>query len=558
MAGTENMRWPQPRSPEQLRAFYSIALQSDDNDSKVSAEYHESRSVASSTWSSSGSVRAHASRSTSIFSGQARTGSSATSVSDSRTIVALAPKTTYEDTTGLLRLHEWQCSHAPNFESDANETSFVAEGIDTDVSYQSEKNEDEPVGYKWRGGRSLPRLHRCQVQDETSKHDAGSDPVIPVSTQPEPAEKFWLDTLQEHPYCNLDTKRKLGRVGMWAVKRRRRDLKLGISSTKGKADVESDTKLAKDKLLEDSNSSLDSDDETVHIVDDVVEEVASLMGSSNSRLRRSYSRLSKPGSADRTLLLNLGVDPSLRSSFDSAYVDNPSILSSSTSIGTLELSTCADLRDMEEDGLATHAPRVTGNHQHVNSTLYCCLFCLKVFGSQEVWEEHERSQHVAMQKDWICMPWGPIERNEDGHEVCVFCGLVDPDSSHCSEHNDEPCCHTSVSRRTFDCKADFQEHLEDVHDQFIISDCMRKWSFAAEDIDWYWQCGFCDRSLVGWEDRSRHIGRHFKEGLSMGSWDPVVPSCPVDRGTGIVVSWSPPIQMDRRTLLTVQSESISR
>ncbi|CZR70254.1 uncharacterized protein PAC_20155 [Phialocephala subalpina] len=277
------------------------------------------------------------------------------------------------------------------------------------------------------------------------------------------------------------------------------------------------------KLLE-KDSPLISDDEILHIIDDdIVEDSLSIMGS----------------------LKNLGETSSRRSSLGSHLIETQSTLATST--GTLELFCCGGSNDGLREDFNTPTRRISAKPRPELSASYFCLFCFDQFGSEEDWEAHECSRHIATQSDWICMPWGATEKLDTGEEVCIFCGVVAPNTSHSSQHKDDPCHSRSVSRRTYTCKESLQEHLQEVHNHYTMTDRMEKWSFSPPaDDDWYWGCGFCKRSIVGWTDRVRHIGRHFRQELSMSSWDPFVPACPIDRNTGMIVTWPSESEVNRR------------
>lgn len=549
MAVNLDLRCPR-RSPDELRAFYSIALHPA-NDGIRGPARTESQIILTRTSSFSDTVRGHSSSSASMFSGHALTASSATSVSDSKAIVALAPRTRYEETTGSLRLHRSRGTSTANVQPHACRTKSVLEEQGLDLVSQSESNRGVGVEVRSLVGGSIlhPRIFRDR--DFSSGQHAEVDQSEEVPTEPGVEEKFWLDTLQEHPYYSLGGKQKLGRVGMWCIKRRRRDLETGYSNKKKTADVDNDVDVVQEELLE-KDPPLLSDDETVHIIDDDVEDAAFSMGSSKSTLGHCCSSDDKSESSRRTILLDLGVSSSTRSSLESHHFDVQSIVSSSASC--LELPCCEGSDKTLEETLANAIRESVGGLHHGRSVSYYCLFCFDQFRSKDDWEDHEYSQHLAIQKDWICMPWGATEKLKNGHEICVFCGDIDPDSSHLSRHHHEPCCDGSVSRRTFCCIEDFQGHLWEMHHQRAMTDRMENWSFPPEEENWYWQCGFCARFFVQWTDRVRHIGRHFRRGLPIACWDPFVPSCPIDRSTGVAVAWPPAIETDRKRLLAIQSE----
>ncbi|KAF8856903.1 hypothetical protein BDZ45DRAFT_803804 [Acephala macrosclerotiorum] len=193
------------------------------------------------------------------------------------------------------------------------------------------------------------------------------------------------------------------------------------------------------------------------------------------------------------------------------------------------------------------------------SKSFYCVFCFERFENRKDWADHELSQHLEKQRDWICMPWGPVEKGEGGgEEVCVLCGIANPSKSHYLQHEDGPCAHKSTRERTFRRKEDLEKHFWNMHGQRETPDCLNRWSFEPLYEDWYWQCGFCDRSMSKWTDRVRHIGNHFQEGLSMFCWDPFISAGPIDKGTGSPVAWFPAVNMDRGIRLTLGLDKYSQ
>jgi hypothetical protein len=155
------------------------------------------------------------------------------------------------------------------------------------------------------------------------------------------------------------------------------------------------------------------------------------------------------------------------------------------------------------------------------------------------------------------MPWEPVEKEDDGTEVCAFCGAVDPDDVHQSQHRVEPCISRPVKERTYRNKKDFQEHLLSAHDWPAITERIEGWAFP-QDSTWYWHCGFCDVLLSRWTDRVVHIGDHFKEGMAMSAWDPLTPPHPIDKATGAYAAWFSPSCWDAGILLALELEQCTQ
>jgi hypothetical protein len=410
--------------------------------------------------------------------------------------------------------------------------------------------------------RARPSCWNCQqnYQQCSYKHDKISivqtEDYQPVGIHAELISECipWLDSLRDHPYHSLEGDRKLGFVGTWCLKSRHGHSSKNVSLNRQNIDIK---KTEEDSMLTPlgRHSPTLSEDEAFPIVPDTADDTTSLMGSSTSTLVHSYSHKGVSYSALRTVPLNFGVESRSSVSTNPLPPRRESTPSSSSSDSRVSESQERSCRVMQFSESSTQLR--AGSYSDASPTSFQCVFCLETCGNQEEWEQHETSQHIT-QRDWICMPWGPIEQTEDGKDICVFCSAVDPGISHCSQHRDEPCIGQAVEDRTYTSKQDFQKHLFSAHNQPALTKCMNKWSFAPKDDAWYWHCGFCDTLLARWTDRVTHIGDHFKEGMLMSSWDPLMPPYPLDKTTGTCATWFPPLSWDAETLLALQLEQCNR
>lgn len=346
-------------------------------------------------------------------------------------------------------------------------------------------------------------------------------------------------------------------MGAWRLKSRRGQLfqiQKENPDGQGIKFVEEGSSVA-GQLLLDSNSLSDEEAFPLVEVDDTGDEAGSPLSSSTITLRNFCPPNGVVGSSGRIIPLDLGASFAKSESTDSLRLSQRSALPSS------ECDSQAPQPDEAGDGLGMF-PRISRQRSAGSSSnevmLFYCVFCFERFGNRTDWADHELSQHLETQRDWICMPWGPVEKyEEDGEEVCVFCGIASPSASHYLTHEDEPCAHKSTRERTFRRRVDLEKHFWNMHGQREIPDYLNRWSFEPQYEDWYWQCGFCDRSMSGWTDRVRHIGNHFQEGLSMFCWDPVISAGPIDKCTGTPVAWHPAANIDQgiRRILRVDEFS---
>ncbi|KAM0433453.1 hypothetical protein ACHAPT_004333 [Fusarium lateritium] len=146
---------------------------------------------------------------------------------------------------------------------------------------------------------------------------------------------------------------------------------------------------------------------------------------------------------------------------------------------------------------------------------YQCTFCTETFKTKWSWKRHEKSLHLSLER-WECTPSGPTVLNEKSETVCVFCGLVSPDTNHLQSHNFSACHGRALEERTFYRKDHLQQHLKLVHSAQYQKWPMDSWKDASEEIRS--RCGFCGMVMKFWSDRVDHLAEHFKAGQTMVDW----------------------------------------
>ena len=146
-----------------------------------------------------------------------------------------------------------------------------------------------------------------------------------------------------------------------------------------------------------------------------------------------------------------------------------------------------------------------------------CTFC-KIHISEKSWKRHEET-HIP-QREWICMPSGHsgAEDPKDSFLVkCVFCnkqygGCLSSEGC----HRRQECLARPISDRTFHRKDKLVQHLKRFHNAKAKDFVLQAWEVRATDRPW--DCGFCGMTVPNWETRTKHIRKHFREGLDMSSW----------------------------------------
>ncbi|CAM1503558.1 Fc.00g011490.m01.CDS01 [Cosmosporella sp. VM-42] len=154
-----------------------------------------------------------------------------------------------------------------------------------------------------------------------------------------------------------------------------------------------------------------------------------------------------------------------------------------------------------------------------------CTFCSQSFKKKYDWVRHERSVHLPGLDSWVCsVPLPPdqphmVWRVNQVNPECIFCGKILPTQDHFQSHEFETCAERPVPERTFARKDHLWQHLRKFHG-------CQKWPGWSPNLNLLQhrqdkvrsQCGFCQTKMESWEDRSKHLTEHFREGLTMAEW----------------------------------------
>ncbi|KAI5240822.1 hypothetical protein E4T43_05843 [Aureobasidium subglaciale] len=120
--------------------------------------------------------------------------------------------------------------------------------------------------------------------------------------------------------------------------------------------------------------------------------------------------------------------------------------------------------------------------------IFKCTFCCDTFYKRYDWCRHERSLHLNLEV-WICCPQGGSVFSEaTGRNHCSYCNALDPTLEHLDSHDHSNCTMP------------------------LIED----WKTQGPNITS--RCGFCDRRMTNWDERTEHIAAHFRAGRTMKDW----------------------------------------
>lgn len=82
------------------------------------------------------------------------------------------------------------------------------------------------------------------------------------------------------------------------------------------------------------------------------------------------------------------------------------------------------------------------------------------------------------------------------------------------------CASASIQSPLANCHQDhLRQHVKNFHNASLFEIAQARWKKAAETIPEGWTCGFCSERLDTWDKRETHIANHFKDGLTMASWN---------------------------------------
>lgn len=149
-----------------------------------------------------------------------------------------------------------------------------------------------------------------------------------------------------------------------------------------------------------------------------------------------------------------------------------------------------------------------------------CTFCLKGFDSRAEWVRHERIVHMP-EELWVCCP-----RTGKFPTRCPFCDKGNPSPAHLADHDYISCQAKPVSERTFDRSDHFLQHISQVHrvppeqKPSCLSALQDAWKTPTSVRSGHpaLHCGFCGANFRTYQDRTRHVGRHFLNSEDVACW----------------------------------------
>jgi hypothetical protein len=142
-----------------------------------------------------------------------------------------------------------------------------------------------------------------------------------------------------------------------------------------------------------------------------------------------------------------------------------------------------------------------------------CTFC-HVRLTEGAWKRHEESQHLPRRK-WVCLYTGPTVNGR-----CAFCERSPEPHGHHDHGRVTECAARDLEERSFLRKDGLVQHVMSFHGAAQLRpDVVAAWEVPAERREQDWVCGFCGETLRGWDTRATHLAAHFRQGMTMASWE---------------------------------------
>ncbi|KAH7087016.1 hypothetical protein FB567DRAFT_57073 [Paraphoma chrysanthemicola] len=150
-----------------------------------------------------------------------------------------------------------------------------------------------------------------------------------------------------------------------------------------------------------------------------------------------------------------------------------------------------------------------------------CTFCFKRFDSQDKWTKHEQVMHSIPEEYWICCP-----RTGKLPKRCPFCDESNPSPAHLADHDYISCQARPLPERTFHQRDHFFQHIAQVHKippeqkPYRLMELADAWRSQTSLRTGHaaLHCGFCGQIFPTYRDRTRHVSRHFSDGVNVTCW----------------------------------------
>jgi hypothetical protein len=203
---------------------------------------------------------------------------------------------------------------------------------------------------------------------------------------------------------------------------------------------------------------------------------------------------------------------SISEASDSDHGTDDTSLSSAPSQPKQELR-----HDMMMDVKRPHTPSIQKGSK---STYYCtrntCSYSVQSFTD---WKRHEEGERHWPQERFMCLQCPTPVSDVNGNPSCQFCRVPCSQFAGTVEAHYLQCVSAQAEGKTFNRKDHLAEHLQNDHSisKNNASPLAATWKYSINS-NWPRQCGFCGQRFQDWDQRMKHIAKHYREGSHISTW----------------------------------------
>ena len=231
-----------------------------------------------------------------------------------------------------------------------------------------------------------------------------------------------------------------------------------------------------------------------------------LYGNSNDDLSDS-AFASAPSSSDDSL--SCGISEASESEY---RTDDTSISDVPSQLSQLSQDLQGDVGTSFHQG---HPPQAQSGFK----PLYCCTRkdCSYSVHSFTDWKRHEEGEKHWPQERFMCLQYPTPVSDPNGSVSCQFCLVPYHHLTSTVQTHYLQCPSARNHGKTFGRKDHLVEHLQKDHGMNNISLLAATWKYHINS-NWPRQCGFCGQRFQDWNQRMRHVAKHYQDGSNVASW----------------------------------------
>ena len=156
--------------------------------------------------------------------------------------------------------------------------------------------------------------------------------------------------------------------------------------------------------------------------------------------------------------------------------------------------------------------------QHTHRIIYECTKkdCCYSTHLEGDWIRHEQGEKHWPQEKFMCLACPTPAWDLNGNLMCSFCFASFLFLSDLREHY-LLCVSAKNDGRTFGRSDHFCKHLREKHGVEHTTQHAETWKYEVNSA-WPRQCGFCGIGFQNWNQRAKHVARHYQNGSKVKDW----------------------------------------